>query len=89
MDNQLNDLMVRTLRKEGYQGQLNQMMSAWLRGTGANGNDLPDLWLSFLLLQPGDQRNQKEANWLRGLGFTQPALPDQQHAYWKDRALTP
>lgn len=86
MSDQLNDLQMTALGNEGFTGQLNERMSAWLRSTGAVGTDLVDLWMSFLLLQPGGQRNQKTFNWLGSLGYTETDLPDRQYHYWSDRA---
>jgi hypothetical protein len=84
---QVNGAQVAALKKEGYTGGFNLMTMQWLRFEGAVGDSLPQLWLSFLLVQPGEQRHQKEAAWLRGLGYIQSSLTDQQLAYWRDRAL--
>ncbi len=43
---QINDAQVRSLRKEDYQGQLNEMLAAWLQAEGAVGDDLMRLWWS-------------------------------------------
>lgn len=83
---QLNDAQMSALRKEGYTGSLNDMMIQWLKSTGAIGNSINDLWMSYLLLEPSTQLNDKMFSWLTGLGYEQSTLADKQLQYWTDRA---
>jgi len=90
IDDQIQTLKRRTLTQEGYSGSLPDMEAQWLRSEpGVTGDALPELWMSYLLLQPSDSLPDKQASWLRGLGHLQSNLPEQFHAYWLNRSLQP
>ncbi len=91
MYDQINDAMRQALGKEGYKGQVNEMLIAWLRSESAVGNDLMQLWHSFFNLKtiPPGQHNERMQGWLTSEGFKRETLADSILAYWKNRANTP
>lgn len=91
MNDQVNEATRSALAKDGYIGQLNQMLTAWLRTEGAVGYDLMSLWLSFfdIKLIADGQFNERMQGWLTSEGFGYATLSDSQLGYWRNRANTP
>ena len=84
---QINEVRYTALVAQGFTGQINQMILAWLQDSGATSDQLTDAWGEMLAVLgfPG-QRNTAWFDFLGSLGFSG-ALPERENDFWDNGGI--